>query len=238
MSDAEERVLEHALREILREESSDLPERVLHAWHASQDPAPAVRRRVARPMSLAAALLAVLLAGVFAVRSVLGPAAAPALPVEIAEAAELGTSSEAIEVLRPGDPQRRPRSSFRDGDTLVNDPERERELELTGGASITLGRCSMLAFARSDTGLALTPLVGQVTLRGSTASNAHLRTPLGELTLAGAGVLRVDVQADGYGLEHPERFHQLAKCLGRRQHSDRTTAPLRVMLHIACYQRP
>ena len=207
MNEAEDQVLEHALRELLCEKTTDLPQKVLRAWRASQQTevrgetdaveTPKRYRWLAAAMALVLALLLI--------KDDLRDGPAPNDFVVVA------TSERALSVLREGDSDTRLQSSFQAGETLVNGPLRERHVTLSSGESITLGRCSMLTFDHDESGLVIAPLLGQVTVRTSARSDVRVRTSLGTLALGEPGRLQIELLAEGYGLEHPEQFQQLAK---------------------------
>ena len=69
----------------------------------------------------------------------------------------------------------------------------------------------MLIFERDESGLVIAPLVGQVTVQATGPSDLRVRTSVGTLAVGEAGKLQIELLADGYGLDHPEQFQQLAK---------------------------
>lgn len=196
MTDAREGVLEYALRELLSEVTSDLPSKVLRTLRESES-APEAPRRPHLWLAPAAGLILTLI--------VLKDRSSSPDPVVVA------TAQRALSVLLAGDVDLNPQFSFHVGDTLVNGPEAEHTLELVSGEVITLGPCSMLVFQRDESGLLVEPLVGQITVRNSAPSDLRVRTNLGTLALGEPGELQVERIADGYTLEQPERFQQLAK---------------------------
>jgi len=212
VNEAEEQVLEHALRELLDQKTTDLPQVVLKALRSSPEAESGIdttgaatprRRRWPVP---AAAIAATGLA-LFSLYFVVAEDPAQGL----GELELVASASQAIDVLHAGDPVARMQSSFRPGETLVNGPTREQRITLATGESILLGRCSMLTFEQDASGLRIAPLVGEVTIETSRASDLRVRTELGEIALNQPGSLRVELIADGYGLEHPDLFQQLAK---------------------------
>ncbi len=206
MNEAQDKVLEHALRELLYEETTDLPQKVLRALRdselsevQSETGVGKILKRYLWPLAAAAVVVALLLIN----ESLQG--SAPDDSVLVA------TSEHALGVLREGDPDTHMQSSFQVGETLVNGPLRESQVTLSSGESITLGRCSMLTFEYDDSGLVIAPLVGQVTVQTSARSDLRVRTSLGTLAVGDAGKLQIEMLADGYGLENPEQFQQLAR---------------------------
>jgi len=207
VNEAENHVIEHALRELLSEETTDLPQRVLQAWRSSAPLAAPTDRLASKrsklPHLIAAAVLLIAAVLIFQ----LGFRDEHAL----SDSLVIATSERPLGVLVQGDAYERTQSSFRVGDTLVNGPLHESELALSDGDSITLGRCSMLAFQRDRSGLLIEPRLGRVTLHASDGSPVRVHTSLGTVTLDSPGELQVDVLAEGYDLEHPELFQQLSK---------------------------
>jgi hypothetical protein len=201
MNAAEEHVLEHALGELLGEEQTDLGERVLRELRSAQE-------REARPpkgrLLWLASAAAVLVAAFFIVDSIRDEGTAD-------DTVALATSEGPLDVFREGELEPRPLDAFGPGETIINGPESERRFVLASGEAIHMGPCSMVTLDRDAQGTLLSPLLGSVTLEANARSNVRIRTNIGTLALRAPGQLRVEMLAEGYTLEHPERFKQLAQ---------------------------
>lgn len=216
MNPAEESVLEHALGELLGARKSDLADRVLERLDAGEhgpaesrtdSSAPTVphwtpRRRFGPSTAAAAVLVSV----------ALGLALWVAASVRRNALEDVvATSVGRIGVLRPGATELVQARKFRSGETLVSGPEREERVRLRSGATLTLGRCAMVALVHDDGRLVPEARMGRATLRAAPSAELRARTELGTFIIQPGGSLQVDALVDGYDLEHPERFQELAK---------------------------
>ena len=207
MNAAEDSVLEHALGELLGEGEMVLAERVLQRLREDEargeSQAAPVPTATGRRLAWLAA--AALLVGAIWFLDPFGGGAPPMRHNVLA------TANAPFEVLHPGHPEPRMQAEFAPGETLVNGPGSERSLSLASGATVRMGRCSMLTLESGASGVVLDPKVGTVTVSAASGPALRIRTDLGTVTLIAPGTLRVERRAEGYTLERPERFRQLAQ---------------------------